>query len=181
LRAIGSFGEDGAPAANVMVVALADPDAQVRAAAAWALSQTGAPVAAAVPALAKALSDSSPRVRSLAAIALEAMGPAAVPALPELVRALGDPVDYVRVPAATALGAMGTAARGAVHPLAERLLVRDEEVMVLRSVADALGDIGPDARDALPALEQTRKTLRVSYTIEAAILKIEGKSVPTWW
>jgi len=90
-------------------------------------------------------------------------------------------VDYVRVPAATALGAMGTAARGAVHPLAERLLVRDEEVMVLRSVADALGDIGPDARDALPALEQTRKTLRVSYTIEAAILKIEGKSVPTWW
>jgi hypothetical protein len=48
-------------------------------------------------------------------------------------------------------------------------------------VADALGDIGPDARDALPALEQTRKTLRVSYTIEAAILKIEGKSVPTWW
>jgi len=82
---------------------------------------------------------------------------------------------------AEALGAMGPAARGAVHPLAERLLVKDEQVMVLRSVAAALGNIGPDARDALPVLEQTRQTLRVSYTIEAAILKIEGKPVPTWW
>jgi Protein of unknown function (DUF2961)/HEAT repeats len=181
VRAIGSFGEDGAPETSLVALALADPDAQVRAAAAWALSQTGAPAAAAIPALARALSDSSPRVRSLAAVALEAMGPAAVPALPELVRALSDPVDYVRVSVAEALGAMGPVARGAVHPLAERLLIKDEQVMVLRSVAAALGNIGPDARDALPVLEQTRKTLRVSYTIEAAILKIEGKPVPTWW
>jgi hypothetical protein len=181
VRAIGCFGEDGAPAASVMAGELADPDAQVRAAAAWAFSQMGVPGATAVAALARALSDSSPRVRSLAAVALEAMGPAAVPALPELVGALGDPVDYVRVPVAEALGAMGSAARGAVHPLAERLLVKNEQVMVLRSVAAALGNIGPDARDALPALEQTRRTLRVSYTIEAAILKIESKPVPTWW
>jgi hypothetical protein len=53
--------------------------------------------------------------------------------------------------------------------------------MVQRSVAEALGDIGPDAKDALPALEQTLKQLRVSYAAEAAILKIEGKPVPTWW
>ena len=52
--------------------------------------------------------------------------------------------------------------------------------MVLGSVA-ALGDIGPDARDALPILEQTRKSLQVGYTIEAAILKIQGKPVPSWW
>ncbi|MGH7870115.1 MAG: HEAT repeat domain-containing protein, partial [Candidatus Dormibacteraceae bacterium] len=113
--------------------------------------------------------------------ALEAMGPAAAPALPELVHALIDPVDYVRVPAADALGAMGPAAHAAVHPLAERLRAKDEQVMVLRSVATALGNIGPDARDALPALEQTLKQLRVSYAAEAAILKIEGKPVPTWW
>jgi HEAT repeat protein len=131
--------------------------------------------------LGQALSDSSPRVRSLAGVALEAMGSAAVPALPELVRALNDPVDYVRVSAADALGAMGPAARAAVSPLAERLLVKDEQVMVLRSVAAALGDIGSDAKDALPALRQTLKQLRVSYTVEAAILKIEGKPVPTWW
>jgi HEAT repeat protein len=181
LRAMGSFGRDGAPAASAVAGALADPDAQVRGAAAWALSQIGAPGAAAVPALGRALSDSSPRVRSLAAVALEAMGPSASPALPELVRALNDPVEYVRVPAADALGAMGPVAGGAARSLAERLLVKGEQVMVLRSVAAALGNIGPGAREALPALEETRKTLRVSYTIEAAILKIQGKPVPSWW
>jgi HEAT repeat protein len=94
---------------------------------------------------------------------------------------LNDPVDYVRVATADALGAMGPDGRLAVHALAERLLHADEEIMVLRSVAAALGNIGPDAKDALPALEQARKQLRVSYTAEAAITKIEGRNVPTWW
>lgn len=181
IRAIGSFGEDAEPAIRELANALSDPDRQVRSAAAWALSQAGPKGASAVPALDKALTDSSPHVRELAAVALKAMGPAAAPALPELVRALNDPQEYVRVPAADALGAMGPAARAAVRPLAERLLVKDEEVMVLRSVAAALGDIGPDAKGALPELEQTLKNLRVSYTAEAAILKIGGKPVPTWW
>jgi len=109
------------------------------------------------------------------------MGPAAAAALPELVRGLNDPVDYVRAKAADALGAMGPEARAAVRPLADKLLVKGEQIMVLRSVAAALGDIGPAARDALPILEQTRGTFRVSYTIEAAILKIQGKPVPSWW
>ncbi len=152
VRAIGAFGEDGAGEISPVAMGLTDPDPPVRAAAAWALSQMGAKGAAAATALGRALSDASPRVRSLAAVALEAMGPAAAPALPALVRALNDPVDYVRVPAADALGAMGPAARAAVSPLAERLRVKDEQVMVLRSVAAALGNIGPDAKDALPAL-----------------------------
>jgi hypothetical protein len=185
LRAIGSFGADGAPVAGLVAGMLADPDEQVRAAAAWSLSQIGAPAAksapAAVGALAKVLSDPNPKVRSLAAVALEAMGPAATAALPQLVRTLNDPADYVRAKAADALGAMGPEARPAVRPLADRLLVKDEQGMVLGSVAAALGDIGPDARDALPILERTRKSLQVGYTIEAAILKIQGKPVPSWW
>ena len=181
VRAIGSFGKDGASAAGAIARELADPDPQVRSAAAWALSQMGAKGAPAIPALGKALSDPSPRVRSLAAVALEGMGPTAAPALPQLVHGLNDPVDYVRVPAADALGAMGPAARAAVHPMAERLLRKDEQVMVLRSIATALGNIGPDAKDALPALKQALLRLRVSYAAEAAILKVEGKQVPTWW
>jgi hypothetical protein len=181
VRAIGAFGEDGVGEINSVALMLTDPDPQVRAAAAWALCQMGAKGAAAAPRLGQALSDSSPWVRSLAAEALKAMESAAAPALPELVRALNDPLDYVRVSAADAVGAMGPAGRAAVSPLAERLQVKDEQVMVLRSVAAALGEIGPDARDALPALRQTLQQLRVSYTVEAAILKIEGKPVPTWW
>ena len=181
LRAIGAFGQDATPATNVVTRALSDSDPQVRTAAAWALSQTGTKSAAAVPALAKALADVNPRVRTLAAIALEAMGPTAAPAVPNLVEALSDLVDYVRVPAADALGAMGPAGRAAVRPLAARLLVKDEQVMVLRSVATALGNIGPDAREALPALDQVRRQLRVSYAAEAAMMKIEGKPLPSWW
>jgi len=120
-------------------------------------------------------------VRSLAAVALQAMGPVAATALPELVHALNDSVDYVRVPAADALGALGPAGRAAVRPLAERLMVKDEKVMVLRSAATALGNIGPDAKAALPELRHALEQLRVSYAVEAAILKIEGKPVPLWW
>ena len=181
VRAIGSFGEDGATAATAVAGALVDPDRRVRMAASWAFSQMGPKGAGAIAELSEALADSDPQVRSLFAIALKSMGPAAAPALPQLIHALDDSVDFVRAQAATALGAMGPAAQLAVHPLAQRLLMEDETPNVQRSVAEALGSIGPAAKDALPALEQTLKRLRVSYTAEAAIMKIKGEPVPTWW
>jgi hypothetical protein len=65
--------------------------------------------------------------------------------------------------------------------LAARLLAKDEQGLVLGSVATALGDIGPDAKDALPALQQVLKMRRVGSAAQEAILRIEGKPVPTWW
>ncbi len=181
VRAIGAFGEDAGPAVSEVAAGLNDPNSQVRSAAAWALSQMGPKGSSSVPALAKALSDSSPRVQGLAAIALKEMGATAAPAVPDLVGALSDPVAYVRAAAANALGAIGPAARAAVHPLAERLLAKDEQGLVLASVATALGDIGPDAKGALPALQQVLKMRRVGSAAQEAILKIEGKPVPIWW
>jgi HEAT repeat protein len=181
VRALGAFGEDAGPAVGDVTAALGDPDVQVRSAAAWALSQIGRKGDAAVPALAKALSDSNPHVRDLAALALKAMGPAAAPAVPELIAALSDPVAYVRAPVADALGAIGPAARLAVHPLAERLLAKDEQGLVLNSIATALGDIGPEAKDALPALQQALAMHRIGSAAQEALLKIEGKPVPMWW
>ena len=181
LRALGGFGEDATPALGAVVAALDDSNAQVRSAAAWALSQIGPKGGAAVPALAKALSDPSPRTRVLAALALKTIGPLAAPAVPQLIRALDDPMNYVRASAAAALGSVGPAAHAAVHPLMERLMAKDEQGFVLSSVASALGEMGPEARDALPALEQTLKMSRLSASAQEAILKIEGKPVPTWW
>jgi hypothetical protein len=180
IRAIGSFRGDAAPAVGEVVKALDDPNVQVRSAAAWAFSQIGPKGAAAAPALAKALSDSDPVVRHLAAIALKEMGPSAAPAVPELIRALDDPSEYVRARAADALGSMGPAARAAVRPLADKLLAKGERGMVLTSVALALGSMGPEAKDALPALEQALKMRRGGVSVQEAILRIEGKPVPTW-
>jgi hypothetical protein len=179
IRALGEFGADGAAAVPALTAALSDPDADVRAAAAWSITQVG-PDAAAVTALSRLLADTNPRVRCQAALAIAATGPKALPVLPALIRALGDPLNYVRGPAANAIGAIGPAAKAAVRPLADGLLVKGETVFVLRAMASALGDIGADAREALPALRQTLKLLRVSWAAEEAILKIEGKPVPSW-
>jgi HEAT repeat protein len=156
------------------------------------------------------LTDESAKVRCVAAIGLREMGVKAAPAIPELIHALDDPVNYVRSPAAEALGTMGAAARPAIHTLAQRLLIKNEDGFVLASVAYALGDLGPDAQEALPALRQfldARRKVRLGSTddlgtgaqevgadaervgaaahevgaaAEEAILKIEGKPVPTY-
>jgi len=68
-----------------------------------------------------------------------------------------------------------------VQALSERLLVTGEQVYVLRSIAAALGNIGPDATAALPALEQALKMHRVTYTAQEAILKIKKQPVPSWF
>jgi len=109
------------------------------------------------------------------------MGPKAATAVPALIQALNDPVNYVRAPAADALGAIGPQAREAVHALADRLLLKDEDGFVLTSVAYALGDIGPAAKDALPVLRQVlEKKRRVGAAAEEAVMKIEGKPVPVY-
>jgi D-arabinan exo alpha-(1,3)/(1,5)-arabinofuranosidase (non-reducing end) len=181
LRAIGAFGPDGAPATGAVADALADTDVEVRIAAAWALSQMGTAAASAVSALEHSLADPDARVRSLAAVALRAVGPGAVKATAGLVKALEDPSPTVRAPAAEALGKLGAAGKPAVAALSRRLEGSNESVVfVLRSVAAALGDIGPPAASALPALEQTVKRHRVSYTAAEAIHKIKGEPVDLW-
>ena len=180
IRAIGYFGADGAPAVAELTAALSDASAEVRGAAADALGQIGSAGEPVVAGLAKALSDTSPRVRVTAAIALEGMGKKAVAAIPELIHALNDPVNYVRASAANVFGAMGPAAQPAVGPLTEKLLLKDEDRFVRGNAAYALGDIGPAAKEALPALQKAVETRRWDAAAKEAILKIEGKPVPTY-
>ena len=47
-----------------------------------------------------------------------------------------------------------------------------QHVHVLRSIADALGDLGPAAAPALPLLRELAKQPRVRWAAEAAIQKI---------
>jgi len=180
LRSIGAFREDAAAAGPDVGQMLADPSAEVRAAAAWAFSQMGPAGAAGVPGLARSLSDPEPLVRSLSAVALRSIGPKAAGAVPALIHALSDVEPTVRAPAADALGHIGTAAKEAIGALSDSLRVPGEVVYVLRSDATALGDIGPDAAAALPALRELLKITRVAATAEEAILKITQQPVRTW-
>ena len=180
LRAIGSFGEDSTGAIREVAAALSDPNVETRSAAAWALCQVGPKGRYAAPALARALMDSNVQVRLLAAIALKEMGRAAAMSIPELTGALRDGSDYVRARAADALGAMGSAAKEAVLTLAEMLKAKNGQWLVLASIATALGNIGPDAAAALPALEQGFKLRRVGACAREAIMKIKGEAVPLW-
>lgn len=181
LRSIGAFREDAAPAVIEVVEMLKDPDAGVRSAAAWALSQMGPAGVKGVPALAKSLSDPDPSVRSLSAVALRSIGLKAVDAVPALIQALADPEPTVRAPAADALGHIGPAANSAIDALSARLMVQGEVVYVLRSDATALGEMGPAAASALPALREVLKQSRVTATAQEAILRITGQPVPTWF
>jgi hypothetical protein len=181
LRSIGAFREAAAAAGPDVGQMLADPNAEVRAAAAWAFSQMGPAGAVGVPGLARSLADPDPLVRSLSAVTLRSIGPKAAGAVPALIHALSDVEPTVRAPAADALGHIGPAAKEAIGALSDRLRVPGEVVYVLRSDATALGDIGPDAAAALPALRELLKITRVAATAEEAILRITRQPVRTWY
>ncbi len=181
IRAIGAFGDDARSAVPAIAAVLADSDLDTRIAAAWALTQTAAVAGPSLPAVSRALGDPSAQVRVLAALALKAMGPAGAPAVHDLTAALADSNEDVRVTAAAALGAIGSAARDAVGPLIATLQRPSESRAVQLSAATALGDIGPDARSALPALEDAVRARSVGPAAQEAILRIQRKPVPTWW
>ena len=170
IRAIAdqsTAGPDGRARADA---ALRDPDAEVRAAAAWTLGQLkGSPRS--IQALTTALGDPDAVVRGLAAIALRNAGTAAAPALEPLLRSLRDEEIGVRMIAAQALGHLRDPS--AIDPLIAAAREPGQNVHVLRSVADALGEIGSAAERALPALREMQRIPRATWNATAAIKKIE--------
>lgn len=180
LRAIGSFGPEAASATDSLLASLSDGDAEIRGAAANALAQIGPSATRSVTELRKLLSDSSPRVRCQATLALKSIGAKSAAAVPELTGALNDPVPYVRAGAADALGAMGADSRSAVPALMERLKTDPGPNYVFDSIIYALGNIGPDASQAISALEEVSHRPRLTAPAREAILQIQGKPVPMY-
>jgi HEAT repeat protein len=82
---MGAKAETAVPA---LVETLADPDLEMRVAAAMALENMGPAAAGAVPALINALGDGESRVRQTAVKALGNIGPAAREAVPVITRAV---------------------------------------------------------------------------------------------
>jgi HEAT repeat protein len=123
------------------------------------LRDIGPQAKAAVPALTKALEDSDSGMRVIAAEALGNIGPEAKEAAGSLRAGLIDEDECVAVAAARALWFIEREKSGAIPILAHFLGVPDKGkgTMVALSAALALGEIGPGAKDAVPALVKALK------------------------
>jgi HEAT repeat protein len=137
--------------------ALKDPNAEVRAKSARTLADIGV-LREAVPGLIAALRDVSKEVRVEAAMALGNIGPVTTEVVPALTQALNDPDLEVAIKAMAALGMIKRAAKPAVPDLVKMLKTKgndpkDQLRLGLRyQAAISLGDIGPEARAAIPEL-----------------------------
>jgi HEAT repeat protein len=170
--ALGDLG-----AVSVLAQALKDPDKDVRRNAVRPLrrvvirdrsSSDPAATKAVVAALADALKDPDREVRRAAASSLGALGPAAADAIPGLAATTMDSDPSVRNATIEALGRMGSPA--AVPVLVQ--VLKDPKTASL--AVRALGNMGPTARGAIPALREFRSQNGTSDSeLEAAIKAIE--------
>lgn len=97
----------------------------------------------AVPPLMEALADPEDSVRTFVVNALEKLRDRR--SIPALQKALADPLEYIRMRAASALAKMGDPS--GIPVLIENLDSPDKNQAIL-----ALGNLGPGAREAVPAL-----------------------------
>lgn len=182
--ALGAIGADAGEAVPALAAILAeDPDRQARNQAALALSKMAPASRGAVPALAQALADKEPLVRLNAALALSRLREDARPAVPALIQALGDQDNRTRLQTFTftvqeavalALGRASAGTAAAVPALAtalEAAVTEETRVAVVR----ALGEIGAEARLAVPQLRALLKdkSKRVREATEESLGKIE--------
>ncbi|MEO8430267.1 MAG: HEAT repeat domain-containing protein [Acidobacteriota bacterium] len=120
LAALGGLGARGAgfPAVKAALErGLADPNEEVRGAAAAAAGEIGLAAPWTIGLLTRALADPVHDVRKQAVIALEKIGPPAAPATKAIARLLRGEQIYLRVYAADALTSIGPGARAALPDL----------------------------------------------------------------
>jgi HEAT repeat protein len=179
IQALGGIGPGASGATKTLASRLrTDPDYFVRQYAAETLGRIGPQAAEAVPELRLALKDKAVQVRDHAAPALGLIGSKAAQAIPDLLQTMRtDKSNQTRWLAAHSLTQIGMQGQKSAVPLLIEGLA-DEDVNVVFHCAVALGQIGPDAKAALAALERVQKNPRVPLQtkIAEAIGKIRGTS-----
>lgn len=160
LQKIGSEAREAVPA---LAAALADPEARVRAQAAEALGTMGEAASARVDVMAKLLEDVSALVRVKSASALwQIDGSRTAECVQSLVAELSN--EEVQLDVIYSLADLGERAAPAVDALAELLtkLLANRDPrrygIIKQRIALALGDIGPSAKAAIPALLELYKS-----------------------
>jgi HEAT repeat protein len=143
----------------------------VRLSAVRALGRLGWLARDALPALTEALNDGEAKVREAAAAAVGQVGPDAVPALAGMLR---HPDKYVRRNAVWGLGKLGPLAKAVLPDLCRTLA--DVDPRTASGAAQALGSMGAEGADAIPALtEAMRGTNIVLCRLAAKALSQIGR------
>ena len=160
-----------------LIEALVDSNKLVRIHAASQFARWGSEAdTAAMPALLRSLEDAEPDVRGLAAYAVSRMGPAAPESLARLRELMSDEVYFPRLQAAFALVVLEPGNEYGL-PLLVNALETDDDHAQYRA-ASLLSELGPKAKNALPALRSMSKDHRkhVQNMAMDAIQKIESSS-----
>jgi HEAT repeat protein len=181
LEAIGRLGADAAAAVPDILPHLTRPDTPAQVKAAEALGQIGRPAAAATAALTDLLKAADPAVKAHAAIALWRVTGQAEPVVPVLAMALPEPalrrptspplLPQVQMPG---MGSLGYRGPGPIYYSMSLPPTAFGEPVVLL-VIRTLGDIGPVARPAAPALRavQDDPDANVREAAAEALKKVE--------
>lgn len=175
------LGVGPAPAAPAdtqeLVKKLKSPDPETRRLAAKEIGDLGAGAKEAVPALAAALKDGDKFVRRFAAQSLAKIGEPAVGARDALAGVLKNPQEQREVQEAAAQ-ALSVAGKKGVAPLADAVKNTALHSSVRTRAADSLGLIGPEAKDAVPALMEALKAQDVRLNAATALGKIGPEAKP---
>jgi HEAT repeat protein len=145
VRVLGELGRDAEDAVPALIQRLDDPDLRVRASTLSALIAANAPMKNIEPRLHTAIKDPSPVVRAAALEAIGKLGDDGRSLQPAVVSALRDRDENIQ---RAALKIVGPAFPDAVQPTIALLANGSVRVAAI----DALGRIGPAAKDAAPAL-----------------------------
>jgi HEAT repeat protein len=151
--------------------ALASETAAQRASAALVLAQLGASAQAAEPELVALLaSEKDPTVRAATLTAMAKVSADPAKAMPALVAAVGDDSEAIRHAAINAIGGTKALRRVAAAPLAAQL--KSENAATRQRAAQALGRLGPDAVDVLPALLDATRAAKGEAAFAGALAQI---------
>jgi len=175
LRRLGNRGPAAASEIDPVLSGLREGGPETRRAAAWVLTQMGAAAGPAADRLGTALADDDRIVRGLVAITLGHVPSVSEAVGDSLLAHLQDPDENVRMVVANAIAAHPEVARRGMAELMAAAQAPGEHRHVLRSVATALGAIGPEAQDALPVLEELAREPLIRWQAEAALRAIRGE------
>jgi HEAT repeat protein len=155
-EALWMHQEESRTAAPALIQAIHDSDSEVRWAVISLLYETGLDADTALPALRKAMKHPDPYVRCRALGLLSTLGPKAKGAADEIKEALTDEDEFVCISAAEALSRVeerhDLAIPFLVHYLSKTEKKDDSPTTPAERAAEALGIIGPAAKEAVPEL-----------------------------